>query len=228
MEKSIELMRLIRRKRGEKGLSQKELATSVGITQSYLSEIERGEKAPSLQLAVELAGELGIDTSPYIPDVAAEGLRLTSRQTSPWRQASTTLDLVKAASNLLQVTGINCLRPTHESREDMLRILNGGGRVDVCLLDIRSQAFWDRQAEECTNMQTGRTEYRLEAEFVGSMGILADIRNLAVMGKLDVRLYSSYPVAAVVIADDSLAEYNPYKKDKALWDTATTRLSRAS
>ena len=40
---------IIKRHREEKGLSQYRLAKQLGITQTFLSEIERGRKNPSLE-----------------------------------------------------------------------------------------------------------------------------------------------------------------------------------
>ena len=45
----------IKKRREEKGLSQMELASAIGVGQSYLSQIERGTKAASIQLGKEIA-----------------------------------------------------------------------------------------------------------------------------------------------------------------------------
>lgn len=49
----------IRRLREEKGLTQGCLAEQIGITQSMLCQLERGTKAPSLPLSMEIAQALG-------------------------------------------------------------------------------------------------------------------------------------------------------------------------
>lgn len=49
----------IRHIRKEKGMSQVELAKKVNVTQSMLCQIERGTKAPSLPLSMEIANVLG-------------------------------------------------------------------------------------------------------------------------------------------------------------------------
>ncbi|MFY9516765.1 MAG: helix-turn-helix transcriptional regulator, partial [Acetomicrobium sp.] len=53
----------IRRLRKEMGMSVTELARRVKTSPSYISEIEQGEKTPSLNLLVRIAKELrtGID-----------------------------------------------------------------------------------------------------------------------------------------------------------------------
>lgn len=48
----------VKRIRIKKGYTQEELANILSISASYLSKIERGEKEPSLQLAVKMARKL--------------------------------------------------------------------------------------------------------------------------------------------------------------------------
>jgi putative transcriptional regulator len=45
-------------KRKELGKTQKELAESIGIARSFYTNIERGVKDPSLEIAVKIAKEL--------------------------------------------------------------------------------------------------------------------------------------------------------------------------
>ena len=45
----------IREKREELGLSQKELAKKIDITQSFLCDIEQGRSKPSIDVAIKLA-----------------------------------------------------------------------------------------------------------------------------------------------------------------------------
>ncbi|RGE56460.1 XRE family transcriptional regulator [Eisenbergiella massiliensis] len=45
----------IKKRREAKGLSQAELAGAIGVGQSYLSQIERGTKAASIQLGKQIA-----------------------------------------------------------------------------------------------------------------------------------------------------------------------------
>lgn len=51
--RNIKLMRI------KAGLQQVELAEKLGISQSMISQIERGTKACSMQLGAEIAGVLG-------------------------------------------------------------------------------------------------------------------------------------------------------------------------
>ncbi|WP_018249755.1 helix-turn-helix transcriptional regulator [Orenia marismortui] len=49
----------LKEKRLEKGLTQKELANKVGIHRAYYSNIELGNKNPSLAVATRIKKELG-------------------------------------------------------------------------------------------------------------------------------------------------------------------------
>lgn len=48
----------IRSIRVSKGISQKQLANSIGITRQYLSEVENSKKLPSIKLAYLIANYL--------------------------------------------------------------------------------------------------------------------------------------------------------------------------
>ena len=50
----------VRRERRLQDLSQEALASQVGIHQTYLGEIERGTRNPSLSVAVRLSEVLGV------------------------------------------------------------------------------------------------------------------------------------------------------------------------
>ncbi|MDG5746699.1 helix-turn-helix transcriptional regulator [Qipengyuania sp. XHP0207] len=45
------------------GISQKELAASIGVTNGYLSQIESGAREPSQKILRAIAGEIGVPTS---------------------------------------------------------------------------------------------------------------------------------------------------------------------
>ena len=53
---------VVRRHRLERGLSQERLAEAAGLSQRYLSVLERGENSPTLNVIVRLAAAL--DVSP--------------------------------------------------------------------------------------------------------------------------------------------------------------------
>lgn len=50
----------VRRLREERGLTQEELADLVDIHQTYLSQLERGRKSPSLWVILRLSHALGV------------------------------------------------------------------------------------------------------------------------------------------------------------------------
>ena len=51
---------VLRRYRATAGLSQQQLADSVGIAKSYISSLELGYRAPNLNLLVKIAQVLGV------------------------------------------------------------------------------------------------------------------------------------------------------------------------
>ena len=55
---------VFRKKREALGLSQHKLAKQLGITQTFLSEIERGRKNPSLELFFRICEALEIKALP--------------------------------------------------------------------------------------------------------------------------------------------------------------------
>lgn len=66
----------IRELREERGYSLVDFALKAGISVSYLSEIERGAKKPSLRTLDKIASSLNVPKSQLIEAVSAEGLRL--------------------------------------------------------------------------------------------------------------------------------------------------------
>ena len=55
---------VIREKREKLGLSQYRLAKQVGITQSFMNEIESGKKSPSMEVFLRLCQALDIRLFP--------------------------------------------------------------------------------------------------------------------------------------------------------------------
>ncbi len=59
---TIEIIRLnIKKYRNERNLSQVQLAMKCSLSSEYLSEIERGKRAPSLKRLLRIAEALGIE-----------------------------------------------------------------------------------------------------------------------------------------------------------------------
>lgn len=51
---------ILKKLRTEKGLSQEEFAANVGLHRTYISQLERGLKSPSLGVMAKISSELGI------------------------------------------------------------------------------------------------------------------------------------------------------------------------
>lgn len=60
--------RRIRRRRQEKGYTQRELAEHVNLSVSYYGHIERGTRIPSIETLVMLANELSVSTDYFLRD----------------------------------------------------------------------------------------------------------------------------------------------------------------
>ncbi len=59
---TIEIIRLnIKKYRNERNLSQVQLAMKCSLSSEYLSEIERGKRAPSLKRLLRIAEALGVE-----------------------------------------------------------------------------------------------------------------------------------------------------------------------
>ena len=60
--------RVLRALRREQGVSQDELGALSGYHRTYIGQLERGEKSPSLRTLFNLAGTLGVAPSKIIRD----------------------------------------------------------------------------------------------------------------------------------------------------------------
>lgn len=64
--------RTLRKLRTEADLNQAELADRAGITQSAVSQIEKGERAPSFDVLRRLAAALGVSTAELLGPEASD------------------------------------------------------------------------------------------------------------------------------------------------------------
>ena len=64
--------KIIKDKRDEKGLSQDELSKRTKIDRSYISQLERGLKNPTLFVIFQICEVLGTDPECFIADVKKE------------------------------------------------------------------------------------------------------------------------------------------------------------
>ena len=63
---------VIRRYRDAAGLSQQELADRVGISKSYISSLELGYRAPSLNLLVKIAQTLEVNAGKMVDEMVED------------------------------------------------------------------------------------------------------------------------------------------------------------
>ena len=110
--------------RQRRGLTQEQLATECGISQKYLSELERGEKAPSFETLVALARRafritvaalvFGIDESVEVDVTSVEEL-------IAGRPSSARASILRAVTLLLDVTSSEPLAPRGLRAAESLR-----------------------------------------------------------------------------------------------------------
>ena len=62
----VPLGRAVQAIRAEKGISQVQLAKATGFRQSWISDVERGQRNPSWSNVVRLAEGLGVRTSALV------------------------------------------------------------------------------------------------------------------------------------------------------------------
>jgi len=70
--------RRLRQLRTARGLTQEQLAEAAGITSTYTSDLERGEKVPSLSILLRLARAFDITVAELLEDFTREAVRRMS------------------------------------------------------------------------------------------------------------------------------------------------------
>jgi transcriptional regulator with XRE-family HTH domain len=96
----------LRAARAELGLSQEALAARAEINTSYLSQIERGRKAPSVDVLARLAAAVNLPVAELFASQDSPTLPLHAREVEqiladvPQEQRATLLDLIRAAADL--------------------------------------------------------------------------------------------------------------------------------
>lgn len=92
----------------QKGVTQKELADSIGVTQSYISQICSGRKIPTLKTLTRIGGYLGIPMTQFVMD-----------------------DRCQSEENILEITNLNadeirilsCYRRMNERDQGLIRVM---------------------------------------------------------------------------------------------------------
>ena len=88
------------------GLSQEEVGARAGLNTSYLSQIERGRKAPSLDVFVRLATAVNLSLAELFADQEGSNPLLDVREVErlldavPAERRPALLDLIRAAADL--------------------------------------------------------------------------------------------------------------------------------
>lgn len=65
-------MKNILKYRMERGLSQMQLGKKSGVSQGYISDLERGEKQPTVSVAKKIATALGVSITVLLDDSTIE------------------------------------------------------------------------------------------------------------------------------------------------------------
>ena len=87
-KEAIAFGRAVRKERREAGLTQLELAESVGMNRTHLSSMERGLKAPTITMICRIAGKLGKPPALLVSRTSAELLVLEREFASAARAAA--------------------------------------------------------------------------------------------------------------------------------------------
>ena len=66
---------IIRRYRHQAGLSQQQLADSVGVSKGFISALEGGRSAPSVDMLVQIADALGVSAGAIMDELVNEALK---------------------------------------------------------------------------------------------------------------------------------------------------------
>jgi transcriptional regulator with XRE-family HTH domain len=65
----------VRRLRTERGWTQEDLADAAGLTTTYVGQVERGDKVPSLTVVLKLARGLGVAPPDLLADLSIHVVR---------------------------------------------------------------------------------------------------------------------------------------------------------
>ena len=66
----------IKKYRTEKGIKQNELAEKTGVSANYIGILERGDKAPSLAMLVDIANTLGVTADMLLHGVLNDNYKI--------------------------------------------------------------------------------------------------------------------------------------------------------
>jgi transcriptional regulator with XRE-family HTH domain len=142
MDDELRLGRAVRSRREERGLSLKQLATAAEVSESFISQIERGVANPSVASLRRIAGALQTSVGALFDGEARRGrlVRVTDRRQlmHPRRKWSDFM-LTPEGAQRLQVI-LSVIEPgegsgeepyTHDSDEECVVVLKGSLEIGV-------------------------------------------------------------------------------------------------
>lgn len=204
MEKHIP--QLLKNQRERSGLSQRAIAKSLGMSQSYLWQIETGKVVPSIRVATRLAREIGLNDDGII-SVAIWAGEKTS--VGP-RDYGIPLNLMKRAKQSIIITGTVATGPLLTGRHILIEKLCSRCSVRVLLLDP-SEKIFDRQerAQEPDHRQP------VHHPLYESLITCNQLAYIWLRSKrtplLEVRVHNRFVDFSSVLVDDRYAEFNPHQ-----------------
>lgn len=74
---------VVRQHRSARGISQEQLAETAGLHRNHIGFVERGERAPSIDIARQIAVALGLPLSALIAEVERRLARPPSKRDPP-------------------------------------------------------------------------------------------------------------------------------------------------
>jgi class 3 adenylate cyclase len=132
------------------------------------------------------------------------------------------------ANRKVQMLGINFLGPLHDTREQLIRLLNQGGELQILLLDMKSEVFRQREVLEGRRPSDGKISGRLRAESTAALEIIKDINMFKKAGSLEVRVHDQSPTFSMLVVDNKSMFYNVYPITKDPVDPADVTVSRGT
>lgn len=142
--------------------------------------------------------------------------------------ADSSIRLINEAKRKVQMFGINALGPLHKRREQFIRLLNQGGELQILLLDMKSEAFRQREISEGQRPSDGKISGRLRAESKAALEIIKDLNMFKKAGSLELRVYDQSPAFSMLIVDNKSMLYNVYPITKDPVDPADVAVSRGT
>ena len=138
---------LIRKRRQAQRKTQEELAKSVGVARSYLSQIERLNVLPSEKVAVEIAKALDEEPKKYLDAIQKERIVVKERSARIQSELSNRDYLLSQTKRTFWYRGYSAAFLVIGSFERLIHLLNRGGTVQFVLSEPNEQNLYKRALE---------------------------------------------------------------------------------